>query len=305
MLPGTPRARHPRLQARRHLEPLRRAGHHHRQGHRRAAQPPPRDRVQEVPADASTARSPPSSTSTSCSTTPRTHKTPAIQRWLAAHPRFVLHFTPTSSSLAEPRRALVRRADDQEARAAARTAPSASSTPTSAPGSRPGTTTPSPSSGPRPPTRSSTRSPATAPNQRITTLAALLAASRRRRARPCSGAPCPRASAGSRRSRRSPTAPARAWRAARRRGTGTCSIGGRAGAAPAPASRPASISRALCASTRVPYCAHSGDALARAVDVGGGRHARRGRDAAACARRASGRPSPTAASRPPRRSRPT
>jgi transposase len=27
-----------------------------------------------------------------------THKTPAIQTWLAAHPRFVLHFTPTSSS---------------------------------------------------------------------------------------------------------------------------------------------------------------------------------------------------------------
>jgi transposase len=27
-----------------------------------------------------------------------THKTPAIQQWLAAHPRFVLHFTPTSSS---------------------------------------------------------------------------------------------------------------------------------------------------------------------------------------------------------------
>jgi transposase len=27
-----------------------------------------------------------------------THKTPAIQRWLVAHPRFVLHFTPTSSS---------------------------------------------------------------------------------------------------------------------------------------------------------------------------------------------------------------
>jgi transposase len=27
-----------------------------------------------------------------------THKTPLIQRWLAAHPRFVLHFTPTSSS---------------------------------------------------------------------------------------------------------------------------------------------------------------------------------------------------------------
>ncbi len=27
-----------------------------------------------------------------------THKTPQIQRWLTAHPRFVLHFTPTSSS---------------------------------------------------------------------------------------------------------------------------------------------------------------------------------------------------------------
>ena len=27
-----------------------------------------------------------------------THKTPAIKRWLAAHPRFVLHFTPPSSS---------------------------------------------------------------------------------------------------------------------------------------------------------------------------------------------------------------
>jgi transposase len=27
-----------------------------------------------------------------------THKTPAIQKWLTAHPRFVLHFTPTSSS---------------------------------------------------------------------------------------------------------------------------------------------------------------------------------------------------------------
>ena len=27
-----------------------------------------------------------------------THKTPAIQRWLVAHPRFELHFTPTYSS---------------------------------------------------------------------------------------------------------------------------------------------------------------------------------------------------------------
>ena len=27
-----------------------------------------------------------------------THKTPAIKRWLLAHPRFVLHFTPTGAS---------------------------------------------------------------------------------------------------------------------------------------------------------------------------------------------------------------
>jgi transposase len=27
-----------------------------------------------------------------------THKTPAIRKWITAHPRFVLHFTPTSSS---------------------------------------------------------------------------------------------------------------------------------------------------------------------------------------------------------------
>jgi transposase len=27
-----------------------------------------------------------------------THKTPAVRKWLTAHPRFVLHFTPTSSS---------------------------------------------------------------------------------------------------------------------------------------------------------------------------------------------------------------
>ena len=89
-----------------------------------------------------------------------THKTPAIQRWLKAHPRFVLHFTPTSSSWLN----LVERwfAERRRSCAAARTAPSANSTPTSAPGSTPGTTTPDPSSGPRPPTKSSTRSRATA-----------------------------------------------------------------------------------------------------------------------------------------------
>ena len=43
-----------------------------------------------------------------------THKTPAIQKWLLAHPRFVLHFTPTSSSRLNLCPALVRRTDRQE-----------------------------------------------------------------------------------------------------------------------------------------------------------------------------------------------
>jgi len=44
-----------------------------------------------------------------------THKTPAIGRWLTAHPRFVVHFTPTSASWLKPRRALVRRTHHQQA----------------------------------------------------------------------------------------------------------------------------------------------------------------------------------------------
>src|SRR5580698_4272848 len=90
-----------------------------------------------------------------------THKTPAIHRWLLAHPRFVLHFTPTSSSWLN----LVERWFSElttKSYAAPRTAPYKHSTATSEPGSTPGTTNPNPSSGPRPPTKSSTPSPATA-----------------------------------------------------------------------------------------------------------------------------------------------
>ena len=43
-----------------------------------------------------------------------THKTPAIQDWLARHPRFHVHFTPTGSSLDQPGRALVRLPHRQE-----------------------------------------------------------------------------------------------------------------------------------------------------------------------------------------------
>ena len=110
------RARHPRLQTPRHLQPLRRAGSQHRQGDRTLHS---RHRAiefkqflqtldREVPADLDVHVILDNSS---------THKTPAIRKWLTAHPRFVLHFTPTQLVVAQPRRALVRRADQQEAQA--------------------------------------------------------------------------------------------------------------------------------------------------------------------------------------------
>ena len=44
-----------------------------------------------------------------------THKTPAMKRWLVRHPRYHLHFTPTSPVVAEPGRAVVRRVDQPQA----------------------------------------------------------------------------------------------------------------------------------------------------------------------------------------------
>jgi transposase len=90
-----------------------------------------------------------------------THKTPAIGRWLAAHPRFVLHFTPTSSSwlnllerwFAELTNKLLRRGAHRSVRALNADIRAWIET---------WNDNPAHSSGPRPPTRSSTRSPATA-----------------------------------------------------------------------------------------------------------------------------------------------
>ncbi len=87
-----------------------------------------------------------------------THKTPAIQAWLVAHPRFHMHFTPTSSpgstrsnagSVCSPTRNY----------AAECTPPCSHSKRTSAPGSPTGTKTRDRSPGQRPPTRSSSDSP--------------------------------------------------------------------------------------------------------------------------------------------------
>ena len=104
--------------------------------------------------------------------------------WLAAHPRFVLHFTPTSSSswlnlverwFAELTTKKLRRGAHRSVRALNADIRAWIDT---------WNHDPSPSSGPRPPTRSSTRSPATATNQRITTLGG----ARRRAAAPLQGA---------------------------------------------------------------------------------------------------------------------
>ena len=91
-----------------------------------------------------------------------THKTPAIKEWLLKHPRFHLHFTPTSSQLAEPGRALVRRAHQPQAPPVSPPQRHRARRPTSASGSTSGTRTPSRSCGPRPPTRSWKPSPPTA-----------------------------------------------------------------------------------------------------------------------------------------------
>gem|GEM_PF-1520290 len=83
-----------------------------------------------------------------------THKTPAIKKWLLAHPRFHIHFTPTSSSwlnlvwVGSPRSP--RSGSGEEPIAASRNSPTPSRT-----GSGPGTMIPVPMSGTRPLTRSS------------------------------------------------------------------------------------------------------------------------------------------------------
>jgi transposase len=111
-----PSARDARLQARGHLQPLRRVGHHLWQGHRRAARAPPRDRVQEVPGHHRPQRP------------RRARRSPRTRQQLDAQdagdpalagrsPTLRLALHPDQRVVAEPRRALVLRADDQETQA--------------------------------------------------------------------------------------------------------------------------------------------------------------------------------------------
>ena len=88
-----------------------------------------------------------------------THKTPAINAWLAKHPRFHLHFTRPASKLPGSTRSSAGSASSPtSSSAAAATPPSGPSKPTSAPGPRDGTKTPNHSSGPSQPNRSSSQS---------------------------------------------------------------------------------------------------------------------------------------------------
>ena len=94
-----------------------------------------------------------------------THKAPAVRSWLLAHPRFVLHFTPTYTSWinqVDYAELAVMPSGSAAASTAACSAHSKTSPPRSRNGSSSGTTPPGPSNGPRPPTRSSTGSAATA-----------------------------------------------------------------------------------------------------------------------------------------------
>ncbi len=75
------------------------AAFQHRRRHRHRLHPPPApgDRVQAVP-DQDRHRSPDDLDVHLVCDNYGTHKTAAINTWLAAHPRFHMHFTPTSSS---------------------------------------------------------------------------------------------------------------------------------------------------------------------------------------------------------------
>ncbi len=108
--------------------------------------------------------SPPTSTCTSLLDNASTHKTPVIKRWLLrAHPRFKPALHPDQQLVAEPRRALVRRADHQEAQALrAPLRPAAQPGHPSVDRDLERGRNRNRSCGPRPPIRSSTRSPDTA-----------------------------------------------------------------------------------------------------------------------------------------------
>ncbi len=85
------------------------------------------------------------------------HKTPAIKKWLAAHPRFHLHFTPTGSSWVNQVQRWFGFITDQLIRRGSHRSVQALEAHIRA-WAKAGTRIPNPSSGPTPPTRSWPRS---------------------------------------------------------------------------------------------------------------------------------------------------
>ena len=161
------RAAHPRLRPARHLDPVRRAGDRHRQGHRGAA------------SRGTATRSSWPSSSRSPAPTPTgelhlvmdnyaAHKHAEVTRLARGEPADPRALHPDLRVLAEPGRGLVRHHRTPSHPPRHLHAPSATSTPRSAPSSTAGTTAATPSSGPRPPTRSSRKPTVRRPQTRGT-----------------------------------------------------------------------------------------------------------------------------------------
>ncbi len=87
-----------RLQAPRHNDAVRRFEREDRAGHWRMSAPPSRQGIHPVPEEDRPDREPSISISTSSSTTTRRTRQRKFRRGWSRHPRFKLHFIPTSSS---------------------------------------------------------------------------------------------------------------------------------------------------------------------------------------------------------------
>ena len=88
----------PRLQAERHDDAVRRAQRARRHRHRPKHAPPPASGVHPLPQRASSARSRPDKAVPRDPRQLRRAQDPKVRRWLARHPRWTFHFTPTSCS---------------------------------------------------------------------------------------------------------------------------------------------------------------------------------------------------------------
>jgi transposase len=94
--PGLPEKGHPRLQAQRHHDVVRRTRGSHRQGHRRLLRP--HGKAEFLDFMKKVARAYPRRQLHVIVDNYHTHKHAEVQAWLAKNPRITLHFTPTSGS---------------------------------------------------------------------------------------------------------------------------------------------------------------------------------------------------------------